>query len=101
MSSAFSAIGSASAQELSSLAAIEKKLGGRLGVFALDTGSGRTLANRADERFLMCSTFKGLLAGLVLTRVACRPTAYAPMGRKRTLRLQRRCGDSKKIPNGT
>ena len=38
-------------------------------MYAIDTGSGRTLANRADERFLMCSTFKGLLAALVLSRV--------------------------------
>ncbi len=37
-------------------------------MFAIDTGSGRTLAHRADERFLMCSTFKGLLAGHILAR---------------------------------
>ena len=37
--------------------AIERDVGGRVGVFALDTGSGRTLAHRADERFAMCSTF--------------------------------------------
>lgn len=48
---------------------IERRRGGRLGVFAIDTGSGRTLAYRADERFLMCSTFKGLLAAQVLARV--------------------------------
>ena len=53
----------------SPLANIEQRHGGRLGVFALDTGSGRTLAWRADERFLMCSTFKGLLAGQMLARV--------------------------------
>jgi beta-lactamase class A len=51
------------------VAAIEQRHGGRLGVFAIDTGSGRTLAHRADERFLMCSTFKGLLAAQVLARV--------------------------------
>ncbi|MFL9982488.1 class A beta-lactamase [Paraburkholderia sediminicola] len=53
----------------SPLAGIERRNGGRLGVFAIDTGSGRTLAHRADERFLMCSTFKGLLAAQVLSRV--------------------------------
>jgi beta-lactamase class A len=52
----------------SSIAAIEERYGGRLGVFAIDTASGRTLAHRADERFLMCSTFKGLLAAQVLSR---------------------------------
>ncbi|WP_086065671.1 class A beta-lactamase [Bordetella genomosp. 8] len=53
----------------SALADIERRNGGRLGVFAVDTATGRTLAHRADERFLMCSTFKGLLAAQVLQRV--------------------------------
>jgi beta-lactamase class A len=53
----------------SPLAEIERRNGGRLGVYALDTGSGRTLAWRADERFLMCSTFKGLLAAQILSRI--------------------------------
>ncbi len=52
-----------------SLAGIERRHGGRLGVYAIDTGSGRTLGHRADERFLMCSTFKGILAAQVLARV--------------------------------
>jgi beta-lactamase class A len=51
------------------LFAIEGSVGGRVGVFALDTGSGRTLARRADERFAMCSTFKWVLAAAVLARV--------------------------------
>jgi beta-lactamase class A len=51
------------------LADLETYVGGRLGVFALDTGSGRTLAHRADERFAMCSTFKWVLAAAVLARV--------------------------------
>jgi beta-lactamase class A len=50
-------------------AAIERRRGGRLGVFVLDTGSGRSLAWRADERFLMCSTFKTLAVARVLSRV--------------------------------
>jgi len=53
----------------SPIADIERRYGGRLGVFAIDTGSGRTLSYRADERFLMCSTFKGMLAAQVLARV--------------------------------
>lgn len=57
------------AEQASTIAEIEKRHGGRLGVFAIDTGTGRKLAYRADERFLMCSTFKGLLAALVLSRV--------------------------------
>lgn len=51
------------------IAAIERRHGGRLGVFALDIGSGRSLAYRADERFVLCSTFKALLAAQVLSRV--------------------------------
>ena len=51
------------------IAAIERRRGGRLGVFVLDTGSGRTLAHRADERFPLQSTFKGILAALVLSRI--------------------------------
>lgn len=49
--------------------ALERKLGGRLGVAVLDTQSGTRLGYRADERFPMCSTFKSLLAGAVLRRV--------------------------------
>jgi len=48
---------------------MERKLGGRVGVAALDVRTGRRLAYRADERFPMCSTFKWLLAAQVLSRV--------------------------------
>jgi beta-lactamase class A len=51
------------------IGAIEKRVGGRLGVAALDTATGRRIGHRADERFAMCSTFKLLLAGAVLKRV--------------------------------
>ncbi len=53
----------------SSFRALEQRAGGRLGVCVLDTGSGREWAQRADERFALCSTFKWLLAALVLSRV--------------------------------
>ncbi|MFZ0266106.1 class A beta-lactamase [Caulobacter sp.] len=51
------------------IAALEVRSGGRLGVAVLDTATGKTFAHRADERFAMCSTFKALVAGLVLKRV--------------------------------
>ena len=51
------------------IAGIEDRHGGRLGVFARDTGTGRIVAHRADERFLLMSTFKGPLAAMVLARV--------------------------------
>ncbi len=47
---------------------IEFGIGGRLGVAALDTGSGRRLAYRGEELFAMCSTFKFLLAACILKR---------------------------------
>ncbi len=53
----------------SPLAEIEARAGGRLGVFAIDTGSGRQIAHRPDERFAMCSTFKWILAAAVLAEV--------------------------------
>jgi beta-lactamase class A len=37
-------------------------------VFAIDTGSGRQLGYRADERFALCSTFKWVLVAAVLAR---------------------------------
>lgn len=51
------------------LAALERQYGGRLGVAIWDTGNGRRASHCADERFLLCSTFKMLLAAAVLNRV--------------------------------
>lgn len=48
------------------LAALERRFGARLGVYAVDTGTGRTLAHRADERFAYASTCKALAAGALL-----------------------------------
>ena len=53
--------------------ALERDLNGRLGVFAIDTGSGRTLGYRQDERFAMCSTFKAIAAAAVLSMQARQP----------------------------
>ena len=51
------------------LAAIEAKVGGRLGVAAFATGSGRRVEYRAEQPFPMCSTFKFLAVAAVLHRV--------------------------------
>ena len=51
------------------LAAVEFSVGGRLGVAALATGSGKRIDYRSDHRWPMCSTFKLLLAGAVLAKV--------------------------------
>ncbi|MGV9614517.1 class A beta-lactamase [Nocardia xishanensis] len=50
------------------LVELERQFDARLGVYALDTGTGVTIAHRADERFAFCSTFKGLAAAAVLHR---------------------------------
>ncbi len=51
------------------LAALEKSLDARLGVFILDTHTGDHWARRSQERFPLCSTFKLLASGAVLARV--------------------------------
>lgn len=51
------------------LAGLEARHEGRIGVAILNLATGARLGHRADERFLMCSTFKALLAGHVLARV--------------------------------
>ncbi|POX38741.1 class A beta-lactamase [Streptomyces sp. Ru73] len=48
------------------LRALEDKYAARLGVFARNMATGRTVRHRADERFPMCSVFKGLAAAAVL-----------------------------------
>jgi len=49
-----------------SFAAIERGIGCRLGVAAVNSGTGRRLEYRASELFAMCSTFKFLLAACIL-----------------------------------
>ncbi|BCJ69046.1 class A beta-lactamase [Polymorphospora rubra] len=45
---------------------LEAAYDARLGVYAVDTGTGRTVTWRADERFAYASTFKALAAAAVL-----------------------------------
>jgi beta-lactamase class A len=59
----------ASEGAVTTLAKLQRRHGGRLGVAVLDTGTGRRLSQRGDERFLMCSTFKLLAVAAVLARV--------------------------------
>ncbi|WP_405808978.1 class A beta-lactamase [Streptomyces sp. NBC_01520] len=48
--------------------ALERKYDARLGVYAIDTGTGREVAYNDSERFLFASTFKALAAGAVLRK---------------------------------
>lgn len=49
---------------------IEQRSGGRLGIAVVDGRGKLVSADRGNERFAMCSTFKLLLAGQVLERAA-------------------------------
>jgi beta-lactamase class A len=51
------------------LAEYERQVGGTLGVTILDTGTGRAVSHRGDERFPLCSTHKALSVAFVLDRV--------------------------------
>lgn len=56
-----------------SLARLERGMRGRLGVYALDTGTGASVRYRADERFLLCSTGKTLTVAAVLRQSESQP----------------------------
>ena len=47
----------------------ERETGGRIGLYAENLSTGARIAWRAEERFVMCSTFKASLAAFVLARV--------------------------------
>ncbi len=51
---------------VAALRRLEKRFGVRLGLWAADPSSGRTLGHRQDERFAMCSTFKTYAVAAVL-----------------------------------
>jgi len=51
------------------LAKLDKRHEGRIGVAILNLATGERIGHRADERFLLCSTFKALTAGYILARV--------------------------------
>ena len=60
----------ASQSDVSALADLEKQhSGSRFGVAAIDLSTNRRVEYRADERFIMCSTFKVLAVAAVLKRV--------------------------------
>ncbi|MBN6051884.1 class A beta-lactamase [Nonomuraea sp. RK-328] len=54
------------AQVRKELRALESSFQGRIGAYALDTATGRTLTYRAGERFALLSTFKAPLCAAVL-----------------------------------
>lgn len=91
------------AEQVLDLSALEAELDVRIGVHALDTGSGQVLVHRPDERFAYASVFKALAAAAVLAEAddaeldtllqygpedltAYAPVAEANLGRGLTLR---------------
>lgn len=77
---------------------VEREFGRRIGVHALDTGTGAAAGHRDGERFLTCSVTKALMAGFVLHRSVSDPAlldrnlrwdpsevlAYAPVTARHT-----------------
>ncbi|MFE2019075.1 class A beta-lactamase [Streptomyces sp. NPDC059499] len=61
---------------------LERKFDARLGVYAIDTGTGREVAYKDGERFAYASTFKVLAAGAVLRKYSLdgmgRTVRYSP-----------------------
>src|SRR5438552_50236 len=51
------------------LAEYERETGGRIGLYAENLARGTKIVWRAEERFVMCSTFKASLAAFVVARV--------------------------------
>src|SRR3984885_10196599 len=54
---------------ITAIADYERDSGGRVGLYAENLRTGAKIVWRADERFVMCSTFKASLAACVLARV--------------------------------
>ncbi len=97
------AAASTPAEQVLDLSDLEAELDVRIGVHALDTGSGQVLVHRPDERFAYASTFKVLAAAAVMAEAddaeldtlvpygpqdlqAHAPVAEANLGRGLTLR---------------
>jgi beta-lactamase class A len=57
-----------SAEARKELRELEASFQGRIGAFALDTGTGATIDYRGHERFGMASTFKAMVAAAVLDK---------------------------------
>ena len=53
-------------------AELETEFHAQLGLYAIDTGTGRSVAYQADERFAFCSTIKAFAASVLLQRDTAR-----------------------------
>jgi beta-lactamase class A len=66
--SATSASSTTSSGTSAAISALETQFHANLGLYALDTGTGRTVAYDADDRFAFCSTLKAFAASVLLQR---------------------------------
>lgn len=48
------------------IVALERRYGGRIGAYAIDTATGKTIAHQSGERFPLLSTSKAIMAAAVL-----------------------------------
>ncbi|GGO17497.1 beta-lactamase [Microbispora rosea subsp. aerata] len=62
----------AGATPAAELRALERSFQGRIGAYAIDTATGKTIAYRSGERFALLSTFKAVAAAAVLARTSDR-----------------------------
>jgi beta-lactamase class A len=62
------AVATSRAQADETFAGLERRFHARLGVYALEVGTGDAVAYNADERFAYCSTYKALATGMLLQR---------------------------------
>ncbi|WP_169981323.1 class A beta-lactamase [Microbispora sp. H10836] len=62
----------AEATPAAALRALETSFKGRIGAYAIDTATGKTIGYRAGERFALASTFKAVAAAAVLARTTDR-----------------------------
>lgn len=60
--------GSASASADNAFAQLERSFHAHIGLYLLDTGTGRSVAYEADRRFATCSTVKALAAAALLRK---------------------------------
>jgi beta-lactamase class A len=56
------------ATDSAAFAKLETQFHAQLGVYAINTGTGRSVAYQADERFAFCSTIKAFAASVLLQR---------------------------------
>lgn len=58
----------ASATDTAAFAKLETQFHAQLGLYAIDTGTGRSITYQADQRFAFCSTIKAFAASVLLQR---------------------------------